>query len=182
MLFTMLVERIFLVIAASTELVWGMDVLDGLRQIFIRAMRQQGVSVCELARATELDRGHLSYILKGIKPLTPPIIEKLLNHLEIERDRMGLAVFVMQDHELYFKPHFKAMTHYVRSILICVAEVTSPDSGIDYGLIFSGLSNGRCEELAQSAMLSLTEPFAGLSSMLSLNLKDAKRPEGVTAP
>jgi transcriptional regulator with XRE-family HTH domain len=133
------------------------DTLEPYRVIVTRIMQRQGLKTAVVAREIGCERTHLAKVRSGERRIKPAILEKLIQHLGVDRQRMTLAVVMMNSPDLYFDPRFRNISYFVELVVSQTMKFSQSEDAIDHRQHVGVLSKERCGQIA----LSTAEELAG---------------------
>lgn len=139
------------------------DHMGMFREVIVSEMHRKGHATADVARQIGIERSYLSKILHGTRPLNMAVLELLVDHLQLDKNRLALAVGVMSEPAFYHDRTFINLSYYTQTMLaaaMSLAEETG--ESFSYGAIFGSLRRDRCEMLARTAIAELAKRFAEL--------------------
>ena len=118
-----------------------------------------------LADELQMDRSYFSKMRRGQRAIPPRIVEYLIDRLNIDRVRLGLAVDMMKDPDSYFDPALINICTYVQVVIWDTMNMAKASGDAKNEFHIGTLSKDRCEALAQEAVEQFREQFEALGAV-----------------
>jgi transcriptional regulator with XRE-family HTH domain len=133
------------------------DELRMYGEALIEIMRRKGVNLTKVADAAGVDRAHLTKVKNGQRTMTLQTIQALMTHLEVDRNRLALAICVMRQPQYYFDPRFRNAAYFVQYVL--EATMDTPTDNMS-SMVFSSLTKETAETYAAQVLDSMADKFS----------------------
>ena len=143
------------------------DAWENYARLVIDVMGQRRISMTELSHSVGVDRSHLGKVRRGERPMTPRLLDDLIATLELDRQRMALAVGVLRRRELYDDPSFKNVSAFAGAIITSLLDLLQTPGRMDRASVFAAMSTTSCEVLATQSLRHVQNQFQKLELVLS---------------
>lgn len=142
--------------AEQPSTVENSNTIELYRQVIARVMDQQRLSTTDLAERIKADRSLLGKFRKGTRTIKPSLVNALINELDLDRERMALAILVMGKPEYYFDPRFRNACYVMIGLLNAAMNRPEDESA---AVVLKSLSRRNCETVAYKAIDQLMNMF-----------------------
>ena len=142
------------------------DALAQYGQLVIDLMSERRVSTAELSRSVGVDRSYLCKVRRGERPMTARLLDDLIAALDLDRQRMALAVGVLGRQELYKDPVFANVSAFADAMLSSLLDLLQRPGRLDRASIFAAMSSDSCGVLATQSIKHVQARFAKLELLL----------------
>lgn len=152
----------------------GSNTIEQYGAVLRRVMAERGENTSVLARKIKVDRSLLCRVRNGTRSITPQLVNSLIEALDLDRERLALAVLIMGKSDYYFDPRFRNACYVLVKLLNTAMDRPADESA---SRALTNLSKTNCEKVAIKAIEELIARFSTPEGVRDLAAKLFNRPD-----
>lgn len=135
----------------------GSNTIELYRQVIARVIDDRALSITALADKIRADRSLLGKFRKGTRSIQPALVNALIAELDLDRERLALAILVMGKPDYYFDPRFRNACYVIVELLNAAMSRPADESA---AIALKTMSKENCQRVAIKAVDKLLTMFS----------------------